>query len=693
MAAHLDRLLPRRALQGQGPEKHVQARLVVAASILCAAAGLVGAGVAALQGVWAGAWISLLASALWALTLPTLWLTGSIRAAGSWIPLGIFLDLGGQVALVCDQSLSLVFLFVVPLAALLLLGTRDGWFWTAVTVASAWPLAQLHSERVQTLSMPAPTTAWATVAFTLVIFGVFRVNAWLRARALSEADEARLRAEEVSRRLAEEQARFRAISESSFQTLTETDRRGIVRYVNPRFAEVLGYSAEEMIGRHPGELLAELPPEGTPPVDEVMESGSRYEVQSRHRDGHLLWQEVVATRYVTPEGEERWIFAGRDITHEKAERERLQEAQRLESLGVLAGGVAHDFNNLLTVIAGYAEGLPQTEAATEIRRATRRAASLTSHLLAFGRKQILLPRVTTLDEQVGELSQMLQSLVREEVKLVLDLQSADCCVELDPNQFQRVLVNLASNARDAMRAGGVLRISTRPTELDEEEAKEIGVPAGPYARLTMSDTGTGMEAETRERAFDPFFTTKEIGAGTGLGLASVYGIVEQSRGGIQLESWPDCGTEVTVFVPRVEDIRQRAPLDAVPADGSDERANGRGRRILLVEDEHSVRRLVASTLRKEGYEVLEASDGPSAIAVVADSDAKLDLLISDVVMPGMRGPELATRLRRDRPELPALFISGYTDRQLGLTHQESPPSRLLTKPFAPDAVSAARCRP
>ncbi|MCP5058859.1 MAG: PAS domain S-box protein [bacterium] len=591
--------------------------------------------------------------------------------------MGLFLDLAGQATFVWDQTLSMVFLFTVPVAAVLLLGIRDGWAWAVVVILSAAPLASWQGERLSEASQGPLPVAWSTIAFTAAIVGVLVLFEKLRTRAVAETESARQAAEDASRRLEEEQARFRALSEASFQTIVETDRNGIVLYVNPHFESVLGYSPDEMLGRHPGEMLAAPPLQPAPPVDDRMESGHRSEIENRHRDGHSVWQEVVASSYRTPDGEERWILAGRDITREREERERLRVAEKLESLGVLAGGVAHDFNNLLTVIAGYADELDEGVPAREIRRATQRAASLTGQLLAFGRQQVLKPQRMTLDRLVTDLREMLTSLIREEVSLELRLDTADCCVEVDPSQIQRVLVNLASNARDAMPDGGSLRIETRKTEVEGEQATAIGVPAGTYAELTVADTGTGMAPEIQERAFEPFFTTKEVGEGTGLGLASVYGIVEQSHGGIQLSSTPGLGSEVALFFPRIDEMvsldeaEQTRPASAFVA---------RGQRVLVVEDEESVRRLVRDNLRRAGFEVLEAKDGPAALLEAASG--RVDLLISDVVMPEMRGPDLAAQLRLAQPELPVLFVSGYSDRQLDLSESGDVPTSFLAKPFS-----------
>ncbi len=682
----LDGFIPSSFWGDARAEDRLRARIVLTVALLCATVGVGGGAFTWTLGQPLSTAISLGSSVLWLLALPTLAWTGSVRAAGSWIPLGTFVDLALHAVLVWDESLSLVLLSAVPLAAAMIVGAGHGFAWLVFTLVWIGPLAGWQAERLGDDAMSVATLSWITAAFSTSVFGAFALQERMRTLALREADASRHTAEEALQRLDSEQQRFRALSEDSFQTITETDRKGRVLYANARFAEVLGYEPDEMVGRHPADLLASPPPGEKPPVDELMVSGQRYEIQNRHRDGHLVWQEVVASRYVLPDGEERWIFAGRDISRERAERAKLQETAKLESLGLLAGGVAHDFNNLLTIIAGYAEELEDGEAAEAIRVAAQRAALLTGQLLAFGRKQMLQPQVLSLDTIVADAREMLQSLVREEVRLHLELDSQPFLVELDPNQLQRVLVNLATNARDAMPTGGVLRVETRRAELDETEARVIGVPPGAYAKLTMADTGRGMDPGTRDRAFEPFFTTKEVGEGTGLGLASVYGIVEQSHGGIRLSSSPGSGTVVSLYFPRRSAdaaLRTTRPPPSPAPTGS------AGRQILLVEDEAGLRRLIAESLRRAGHEVRVASSGPDALDLLARSGFRPDLVVSDVVMPEMRGPDLAARLREERPDLPVLLLSGYSGEQIGLRPDEGPSTAFLAKPFSPRELIAA----
>ena len=675
--------VPAFLLEGASTEERLRLPILFGVSLLSSILAFAGAWISHNQGTPGSSALSIVSAVIWMLPIPVFAWTRSLPLAGSLIPLGIFINLGGHAAWEWDESLSLVFLFLVPLSAVLLMGARQGSVWLAVTVAGIWPIAVAHHERVGAGTVSVEWSSWIAIAFTVVIFAAFALGERVRTRALKSAEAHRRAAEETSRQLDAEQRRFRAISEGSFHTITETDQEGRVIYTNPRFAEVLGYSLEEIVGSHPSDLLAD-PPATPPRVEQVIKSGQRFEAKNRHRDGHIVWQEVTATRYETEDDEERWIFAGRDVTREKAERERLQEAQKLESLGLLAGGVAHDFNNLLTVISGYAEELGEGEAEEAIRVAAQRAALLTGQLLAFGRKQLLRPRVLCLDELVRDAHDVLKSLVREEVRIECKLDSAPDLVRLDPNQMQRVLVNLATNSRDAMPTGGTLLIETRRTLLAPEEARVIGVPPGAYSQLLVTDTGSGMSPGTRDRAFEPFFTTKEVGEGTGLGLASVHGIVEQSHGGIHLTSSPDSGTQVSLFFPSV---LEEEPL-SVGAPELPSESPQRPLRILLVEDEDGVRRLVKQTLERAGHSVMSAANGLEALKLVAGPSPP-DMLVCDVVMPEMRGPELAQRLREVWPRLPVLLLSGYSGDQIGLVTAESPGSAFLAKPFAPAALIQA----
>jgi signal transduction histidine kinase/ActR/RegA family two-component response regulator len=371
--------------------------------------------------------------------------------------------------------------------------------------------------------------------------------------------------------------------------------------------------------------------------------------------------------------------------------EQLRQAQKLEAVGRLAGGVAHDFNNLLTVILSYSHLLLEEAApgeATrselqEIQRAGNRAAELTRQLLAFSRQQVLEPRVLDLNRIISGLDKMLRRLIGEDIDLVTHPSSGLGMVQADPGQIEQVIMNLAVNARDAMPGGGKLTIETGNVELGEEYTALRGdLRPGHYAMLAVSDTGCGMSAEVKARIFEPFYTTKEKGKGTGLGLSTVHGIVKQSEGHIEVYSEPGHGTTFKIYLPRVEAAEEMTAVAGVTTarlEGTET--------VLVVEDEMSIRRLIGRSLRARGYRVLEANDGSEAIAHCERRSPRVDLLITDVVMPMMSGPELVQRVTAGCPGLKVLFISGYTDRALihqGLRHDGS---AFLQKPFTPETLA------
>ncbi len=398
------------------------------------------------------------------------------------------------------------------------------------------------------------------------------------------------------------------------------------------------------------------------------------------------------------EGEERQLrirTAITDVTeHRRAEEalrqseERLRHSQKMEAIGTLAGGVAHDFNNLLTAIIGYSSLLlqsihkddPMREEVLEIKSAGDRAAALVRQLLAFSRKQMLHYRVLSINDLLNDMSRMLRRLVAEDVKLVMNLDPSTGSLKADPGQIEQIVMNLVVNACDAMPQGGRLVVETSRFDLAEGSySDQEKIAPGRYAVIEIKDTGCGMDEETLSHIFEPFFTTKETGKGTGLGLSTVYGAVRQMKGHITVESESDAGTTFRIYLPCVEealeDITEREP--PIPARGTET--------ILLVEDEPSVRKMVAESLREYGYKVIEAGDGEEALRIVKQRDVeKIHLLLTDVVMPQMNGPVLVERLSQMRPELNILYISGHTGD--AFTHHIAANSEipLLPKPFTPD---------
>ncbi len=413
----------------------------------------------------------------------------------------------------------------------------------------------------------------------------------------------------------------------------------------------------------------------------------------------VRWLRDIATAIAAPDlGQVVWYGVIVDITERKRLEEELRQSQKMESLGRLAGGVAHDFNNLLTVIRGYAdvlsrelaEGDPRFGEVREIRRAADRATALTRQLLALSRRQVLVPREVDLNALVQEMEQMLRRVLGENFSIVTVRGPDLGLVRADPGQLEQVLLNLAVNARDAMPGGGTLTIDTIRMVLPAggDEPATRGVPPGDYVVLRVTDTGMGIDRETQAKIFEPFFTTKPLGEGTGLGLSTVYGIVQQSSGAITVESNVGAGTTFRIFLPRLAEgavVSADAPLPGVP------RPAGRRRRstVLLVEDDDGVRQLTRRILEDFGFGVLEARNGSEALTHLDAGSPRIDAVVSDVVMPGMGGRELVGRLRLRRPDLPVLFLSGYTgdevsDEVRGQLHQA-----FLQKPFSPDALGAA----
>jgi PAS domain S-box-containing protein len=382
-----------------------------------------------------------------------------------------------------------------------------------------------------------------------------------------------------------------------------------------------------------------------------------------------------------------------DITERRRAEELQLQSQRMEAIAKVAGGVAHEVNNMMTVITGFSgfladamePGDHRLKEVAEIRKAADRAAGITRQLLAYSRQQMLHPRLLDINRVLRELASVLQRLLGPEITLRLVLATDLAAVRADAAQLGQVFVNLALNARDAMEGRGELTIATGTATLDEEFAlryPNATIPLGRYIRITVSDTGHGMDAETQARIFEPFFTTKRVGEGTGLGLATVYGIIKQSDGFIWVSSEPGQGTTFEIYLPEHTTgpvISAEHPTQTTAPSGAE--------RILLVEDEDAVRRIAARALLARGYTVLEATNGADALALVERDPGAVDLVVTDVVMPLLGGRELGERLAELRPELPLLFISGYTDDEVVRRGLLSPGSPFLQKPFEPDALA------
>jgi len=475
------------------------------------------------------------------------------------------------------------------------------------------------------------------------------------------------------------------------------DWDGRFTLVNRALAELYGTSPEELVGKRDADFNpnSEEVKQYLNDDREAMTSGRPTfileEPNTDARTGRRRWFQVIKVPLRSAEGEPRVLGVATEITHRKELESQLRQAQKMEAVGQLAGGIAHDFNNVLTAVLGYTRlllkdtSLPEQARGDvqEIEQAARRAASLTQQLLAFSRKQMLQLIVLDVNEVVQGMRSLLRRLIGEHITLVATLDPQPTLVRADQGQLQQVIVNLAVNARDAMPAGGTLTIATSAVDLGPSfVVARPGSQPGPHILLQVTDTGMGMDAETRGRVFEPFFTTKSVGKGSGLGLATVYGIVKQSGGYIDVSSEPTRGSAFTVYLPRVFDgvpAPQETPAVEPPGAG--------GETVLLVEDESGVRSLARRALQRFGYRVLEAGNGEEALMVARQHQEPIDLLLTDVVMPEMGGRELAHVLKRERPTTRVLYTSGYPDTA-GLQEEvQEAVVAYLPKPYTPEELA------
>ena len=467
-------------------------------------------------------------------------------------------------------------------------------------------------------------------------------------------------------------------------------------YVSPGSERMTGYGADEVLGRN----CRMFQGDGTDPaavtrLREAIRTGEpcTVEMLNYRKDGTSFWNELSISPVRDADGQlTHFVGVQSDVTARRNLEEQFRQAQKMEAVGQLAGGVAHDFNNMLTIINGYSDLLlqklqpddPNRELVAEIHEAGERSAGLTRQLLAFSRQQILAPRVLDLNEVAADADKMLRRLIGEDIRLTTTLAPGLWPVRVDPGQVEQVLLNLAVNARDAMPTGGRLTVETRNVVLDESYARSHqDARAGPNVLLSVSDTGVGMPPQVAARVFEPFFTTKEVGKGTGLGLATLYGIVRQSGGHVNVYSEVGVGTTFKVYLPRVESDAGESdagPVPMPPTPGTET--------ILLVEDEAGVRTLARRVLIKCGYAVLEAADGAAAVRVMDGHPGPIHLLVTDVVMPGVGGQVVAERVSERHPGVRVLFVSGYTDDAVIRHGVLGNGVNFLQKPFSPAALAA-----
>jgi two-component system, cell cycle sensor histidine kinase and response regulator CckA len=508
--------------------------------------------------------------------------------------------------------------------------------------------------------------------------------------------QATVRDETVRRKVEAERERLTMAIEQAAEAVVITDATGTITYVNPAFEEITGYTRVETLGQNPRLLKSGAHDEVFyRALWETISAGRTWRGRfvNRKKDGTLYTEETTVSPVRAATGAiTSYVAVKRDITRDLDLEAQFLQSQKMEGIGRLAGGIAHDFNNLLSVILGYAgfafdgapEGSALREDLLEIRNAGERAAALTRQLLAFSRKQVLQPELLDLNLVLMNAEKMLRRIIGEDVDLVLVRAPALGLVQADPGQVEQVIMNLAVNARDAMPKGGKLTFETADVELDAEyAARHGGVAPGHYVMMAASDTGTGMDQQTMARVFEPFFTTKELGRGTGLGLSTVFGIVQQSGGSIFVRSEVGQGTTFRVYLPR------RDPADtAIATEPSAEPPQSAGTQtVLVVEDEEALRRLTKRALEAAGYTVLAAASGEEALAISERQIGDIHLLLTDVVMPRMSGRSLAEDLALRRPTLKVLYMSGYTDDAIAHHGVLDAGMRFIAKPFTSEALT------
>ena len=486
--------------------------------------------------------------------------------------------------------------------------------------------------------------------------------------------------------------RLRSIFDGMFDGVWLVGGDGRTTYANRAMAELLAVPRDDMRGRPMQDFLD---PDGWPEVEDFLgrqrvQAGERMELCFRRADGTDLFGLMAGSPILTEDG----TFVGTmlnvsDVTGKRSMDAQIVQNQRLEAIGQFAGGIAHDFNNLLTSIQGYTEfarsSLPPDDPIRadldQVLASTERAGSITRKLLAFTRRQVLLPSNVDPAVVIADLVPILRPLLGDTVKVVLDAPLRQVAVRVDPTQLEQIILNLAVNARDAMPSGGTVSIAIRNVPPPDPERPDPDLTAGPFVRISVTDTGLGMDEETRTRIFDPFFTTKGPGKGTGLGLSTVFGIVAQSGGQIQVETEPGRGSTFHVDLPRV-----RPAAAADPPDDDAAMATQTGV-VLLAEDDPSVREFARRSLELGGFTVLAAATGNQALEISASAKGRIDILLTDVVMPGLQGPKLADMVRVQRPDIAVVMMSGHAENGHGQGVEIDPLVEFLAKPFTVDEIN------
>jgi len=552
-------------------------------------------------------------------------------------------------------------------------------------VVQVWPTHDEWTGSYQILSALS-----LVIGLLIYVSGALVVSARRQSRELESAEQEMATHQEDLRQANE---RLETVIQASPFAIVAMDLAGNVESWNLAAERMFGWRSDEVIGQPPRFIPCEYGAEFREKIERTVAGELLLGLERRHcrKDGSSIdvavWTAPLRNAQTAVCG---IIAAITDVSEKKGLEEQLRHSQKLEAVGRLAGGVAHDFNNLLTIINGYGhmmlKSLPASDRlhnhAEEILKAGNQAAALTAQLLAFSRRQIIQPRPVDLNHVITDLEKMLRRVIGEDILFRTNLSPALQRVKADSNQMGQVLINLAANARDAMPRGGMLTLTTENVMLTGREAAGLGdLPDGAYVKLTVSDTGEGMSAETRSHLFEPFFTTKEVGKGTGLGLSSVYGSVRQNGGGITVASEPGRGTTFSIYMSQLQEI---VPAEvAIPARKI---AGGGSETILLVEDEAPLRNMLREALANAGYRVLEATDGADALWKWEREARTIDLLITDVVMPIVNGRELAGRLAQIAPRMQVLYMSGYAADVIAYHGILEAGTNFIQKPFLPDAL-------
>jgi len=566
---------------------------------------------------------------------------------------------------------------------------RDWWLWLCAVLITllltgaivSFGLSALHLHRPDLNSAPLNDTILGLVGMVL-LFDIYTVYQHFQIQA-------------VRKQLMEREELFRLITENAADMIAVVDTTGHRIYNSPSYEKILGYTTQELQGTT---ALEQIHPEDREKVLQAAAEarrngkGNNLEYRMRHKDGGWRTLESRASTIMKDGEVERLVIVNRDVTERKHLEEQFRQSQKMEAVGRLSGGVAHDFNNLLGVIIGYGEIVQEGTATDsplrgcvdEMLKAGHRAASLTRQLLAFSRQQVMDPKVLDLNLVVKDMEKMLKRLISEDIQLKTDLDPDLRRIKADQGQIEQVVMNLAVNARDAMPNGGELTLTTSNFYMDEDFVRRYPYPVsvGDYVLLTVTDNGIGMDAATRVRVFEPFFTTKEKGKGTGLGLSTVYGVVKQSGGYIEVHSEPGAGATFKIYLPKVEDALDPQKQSTELPDSLHGTET-----VLLVEDEVALRKLSRQLLELCGYQVLEAESGAEALKISREHKQAIHLLLTDVVMPGMSGRVLADQLVVQRPETQVVYMSGYTGQTVGEHGVLAEGSFFLPKPFTREALA------